>query len=204
MTKFTNTIFTALSYPDFNARSEESVGGLSSINLTASVYFANNNEDLDYNSLINTLEKLGISNLVVISITKKDTEIMEKEYKGDNTIIKNIIIPYNQFFTETGIKQFLIEEDFNITIIKGTQQKEIKPGIIIYSFEDTSWIEIKRKFKSLNISIGGGSNTKRHLLSSLHLKLSLFVLSLEKSNSFKKVWQSLQGWKIDKDISTSE
>jgi hypothetical protein len=130
MTKFTNTIFTAISYPDFSTSK--------SVNLTASTYFADNNYHPDYSSMAYTLDKLGINNLIVLSITKKDVEIIEKEYKSDLTIIKNIIISYNQFFTETGVKQILIEQDLNITITNGDQKKEIKPSFIIYCFEETS------------------------------------------------------------------
>ena len=49
----------------------------------------------------------------------------------------------------------------------------------------------------MNINVGGGSNVKRHLFSPLHLKLALFIICLEKSNSFEKVRLSFQNVSLE-------
>ena len=96
---------------------------------------------------------------------------------------KNITVSYDYFFTINGIKEFLIEQKYIIEKFN----KEIIPNFIIYKFEETTWFEIKRQFKLLNLNIGGGSNVKRHIFSPLQLKLAIFIICLEKSNSFKTV-----------------
>jgi len=45
-------------------------------------------------------------------------------------------------------------------------------------FEDTMWLAILACFKQYSIVISGGSPTKRHLLSPLHIRLSLFLFNL--------------------------
>jgi hypothetical protein len=59
MTKFTKTIFTALSYPDFNTSK------VTDVNLTASIYFADNNFEIRIENnesyvYLDTLNKLKI------------------------------------------------------------------------------------------------------------------------------------------------
>jgi hypothetical protein len=184
MKNLTKTIFTTLSYPDFGSEK------VSYVNVIASIYLVDNNDIQDYNTMNNVLEFLDIKNLVIITISKKakGEKILERYYKGEFSVIKNIMVSYDYFFSNIGIKKFLIEQEYNIEVFnKENNIQEIRPSFIIYRFEETTWLEIKSLFKQLNINIGGGSNVKRHLFSPLHLKLALFIICLEKSNSFKTV-----------------
>jgi len=130
----TKTIFAALSYPEFYK-----IKG-SSINVIASTYFVDNNELQDYNVMNNILDTLDIRHIVIISVTNK--EIIEKvlEYKGLNNVIKNIIVSYDDFFSNIGIKKFLIDQEFKIEVfnINNGNVKEIIPSFVLFKFEETT------------------------------------------------------------------
>jgi hypothetical protein len=49
----------------------------------------------------------------------------------------------------------------------------------IFFFEYTQWKILVRKFHDLGITLSGGSTTKRHLLSPVHMRLSSFLFIIE-------------------------
>jgi hypothetical protein len=190
MTNYTKTIIATLTYPDYIKYSEST-----NLNVIATTYFIENGSNHDYAQMNEVLDLLRIKNLSIITVVKKSLgkKILDKQFNGENSIIKNIIVSYDDFFSQEGITKFVVEQDLPIELNNNYNDEgtiDVRSSFIIYRFEETTWFEIKSRFKLFNINISGGSNVKRHLFSPLHLKLAIFILSLEKSNSFQKVIDS--------------
>lgn len=68
------------------------------------------------------------------------------------------------------------EKDFIDNILFNT---EFELSSTMFIFEDMDWKSLVWFFKSMNITLSGGSTVKRHLLSTIHMRLSRFLLILE-------------------------
>ena len=194
--KYTKTIFPAISIPSYIKQSYPEA-----FNINVTTYFVDDSPLYNYKELTNNLSNLGIRNIIIITVTKnpEHNQIIEKLYAAEyeNSYTKNIIIPFNLFFSKIGIKEFMIEQDLDIRVEKEyslikdrTTWKSIKAGFVIFKFEETTWAEIVISFRKLNIIVSGGNDSKKRFFSPLHLKLAYFIIFLEKENSFNKVWHS--------------
>lgn len=61
---------------------------------------------------------------------------------------------------------------------------------IIFGFLDLNWDLIVSQFRAVNIEVSGGSNSKKHLFSPNHLKLSQFLLCLLGDQTNEEVVES--------------
>ena len=77
-----------------------------------------------------------------------------------------LITSYNLFFSEQFIYKFLLNKDF----------KNLNK---IFIFDDLDWKGLVQKFKSLNITLSGGSTVLRHSISPVQLNLIKFILDIE-------------------------
>jgi hypothetical protein len=169
--------------------------------LSACSYFTKINEFQDYSKIIEVLEFLNIRNLFIVTVTKNPEyyNITKKYIQNENSIINNIFIPWKIFFKQRGINNFLLNPDFEVTDPFDTSfddnnnvwnRKKIRPGFIIYKFEETTWFEIVYSSKKLNVNISGGSERLRHTTNPTALRMYLFLIALERANIFNKVSNS--------------
>jgi DNA-dependent RNA polymerase len=85
---------------------------------------------------------------------------------AEQKYINHILILDHLFFTEEFLDDYLFSNKFNL----------INSAFI---FDHTEWKDLVHKFKKLNITLSGGSNTKRQVLSPVQLNLARFVISID-------------------------
>lgn len=129
------------------------------------------------------LETIRFNNITIrnnkdltIYTINRDKEIKEPEvftyFQSWNDNLKRsesievININSKIFFTEKYTNEMFLDKDYDW-------------NSKIFVFDDTPWNSLVNKFKSLGISLSGGSTVKRHLLSPIHMRLSRFLLILE-------------------------
>jgi len=114
-----------------------------------------------------TLLNFTLANLYLINVVDKpDVKPSRSVIRRDGGIIILVDVSLDQFFTKGFIKDIILKND------------EIRNNAIIH-FENLEWKEILLNFRRFNIVISGGSNTKRHILSFVQYRLSLFIHTLE-------------------------
>lgn len=119
------------------------------------------------------------------------------------TVINSVKNP-DSHYEQMGIKKFSNDNNCKITQLFITsrrffslstfdylfEENKEKSYEYIFMFEDTNWKNICVSFLTCGIDISGGSNNKKHLLSPLQFKLSLFLICLyggsQASNVVKK------------------
>jgi hypothetical protein len=119
----------------------------------------------DSSELLNRLEYIYDGDLKLIIISDKYKEVNSS--KLGNSISKDFMtytIPLSLFFNIEYIKITLIEN-------KNIQQ-------CIFIFEGLDYGEIVHNLGLFNILISGGSNTKKHILSPIQLRLARFLIAI--------------------------
>lgn len=121
----------------------------------------------------NTIRKNKDLTIYLINRDKEIQEpVVDTYYQFWNDILKRsecievISINSKVFFTENYTNNMFLEDDYDW-------------NSKIFIFDDTPWNSLVNKFKSLGISLSGGSTVKRHLLSPIHMRLSRLLLIFE-------------------------
>lgn len=125
-------------------------------------------------ALLANLNSVSNHNLNIVVISQETTEV--KVFKLDNELTSNItitLIPFNEFWTEKTIVSSFIHNDFT--------------NKAIFLFEDMTYKQIVTHFAVFGIVISGGSNTKKHILSPIQLRLARFIIAIEGAQSSQKV-----------------
>ena len=160
MTNFNNknipfnkwTIFCVLSNTEFNKSNFH--------NVTASTFFTN-----EYNLKLNDdlLDKLTFNNLFhIFDIDPRYSEVTTEIITHNNQIITIIkgdlkgIINNGEIFKET-IDEHIINRS-------------------VFIFHNLKWKDICKEFTSQNIIISGGSSTKRHIISPIHIRMVTILI----------------------------
>jgi hypothetical protein len=132
-------------------------------------YFSINMDNLDTFDFLNkklasSLENVYDNSLKLI-IVDKEIKI-NTEYKIGQLFRNNFYrynLSYSFFFKEGGIENFFLQN----------------PSInqCIYMFKDIEYADIIGNFAVNKIIISGGSNTKKHMLSPIQLRLARFIIA---------------------------
>jgi len=101
-----------------------------------------------------------------------------KRYSKLDSNYLNLIYTTNQFFFSHEFLNYIFSLENTIK----TQ--------IIFGFLDLNWDLIVSQFRAVNIEVSGGSNSKKHLFSPNHLKLSQFLLCLLGDQTNEEVVES--------------
>jgi len=105
------------------------------------------NNNYDFIQINQKLKKLRLNNIVAIKISKDPLINTSTEVNYDDPIIKEITVPYNDFFTKTGIETFLLDQNLNY-------QHDLDKGFVVYWFENVTLSEIKSALsKFININL---------------------------------------------------
>src|SRR6266487_91228 len=141
MNNITNTFLVSFSKPNIIKKSK-------SISLKFCKILIKNNEIIDFYKLSKIFNFHELNKITLITVTKNTNinTVLEKDYKFENTIIKNYIVPSNIFFSEQGIKSYIIEQNIIIRNRSknpsfGLYYEDISNinelGFTIFKFEDT-------------------------------------------------------------------
>ena len=117
------------------------------------------------NNLAKRLELLYDSTLNIVFIANERTEFSSEKI-GDSSYneFRIINIPYDLFFSTNIIEEILIKN-------KNIHQ-------FIFIFKDRDYRGIVANLALFNIIISGGSNTKKHILSPIQLRLARFLIAI--------------------------
>ena len=199
-----NTIIAVLSVPNVNLKKE---GFKQSITSTFTTKFF----PLESKTILNNMHKHGLKKYIIIHVSEKiDNESsvystcrVTKEFDdGRSTTIRLFMFSYKNFFSLETLNFFF-------------ETNKHHAFEYVFIFNGMSWHEICHHFISCGLDIGGGSNSKKHVLSPLQLRLSLFLSCLynkgfgskvdvfnEVTNSFHREYSVKD--KKNSDLSTKE
>lgn len=140
--------------------------------MVASTYFTKDLQ-INFELLVSRLKALDCLQLIIVYV-----------YSGD--VPTNLIKLDNYLgFYEISFSNLFTDKLFIDAVLK----KSKFLNHLVFIFEDKKWVEIISLFKSNNITINGGSNTSKHILSPVQFKLAQFISCLE-GMDYKKVGDS--------------
>jgi hypothetical protein len=116
-------------------------------------------------SLCERLEIVYDSTLKIVIISNEFTEVSSS--KIGNSISNDFMVfnfPADFFFSKDSIEKVLI--------------KNKKIHQFIFAFKDIEYADIVANLALHNIIISGGSNTKKHILSPIQLRLARFLIAI--------------------------
>lgn len=176
-----HTIFAAFMIPNSIFKRPNQ---LPSLRMNATIYPIQNNFNYNLKNIADGLDSLSIKELCIITITRRfDDDIVKNIYKGSNCTIYNYTVSNPLFFSNYGISKFLFEnfQDEDIKILNELPNTTLSSNFIIFKFEDTTWISIKKRFKSYGLVISGKECTlRKYVYSPTNLKLGLFICWINK------------------------
>jgi len=142
--------------------------------IIASTYFADRELIISYENLIRNIKILGLKRLIIFYVLKLEQDDIDEQYNSFvNPLLEVSFISFNKFTL------LINSSNFNYS----TTNKEC-----LYIFYEINWFEVIRNFKSdFNVTISGGSNVKRHLLSPIDLRLSSYIFAMFNLNSLEAI-----------------
>jgi hypothetical protein len=135
-------------------------------NLVATTYFSSENFTLKKDKLWDCLNRLNEPFLILVYVTKSEYrsyDVKLLEYPNSNRGIYIIIVRFDKLF-DSEFRQ----RDFVFSNLYKT----------IFIFEDVSWSDVCLQFKTKNIIVSGGTDTKKHILSPIEYKFSIYLNGL--------------------------
>jgi len=151
------TVFSASKYTEINS--------IKSLHLIASTYFIDRALVISYNDLITNIRILNLKRIAIYYILKQEQEQIDEQCEFfNNEILEVCYISYNDF------TNIISSPDFNF---------DFNNKCCLFIFHGVSWSEIVMKFKQdIDVTVSGGSNVKRHLLSTLQTRLTSYMIVL--------------------------
>jgi hypothetical protein len=117
---------------------------------------------INNDTLVKRLDMVYDSNISIFLISKNFIEL-RVEKLGDSKVFLVYSVPSDLFFTKQSIKEIIFDN------------KNIHQCIFI--FKDKDYGNIVADFNLYDIIISGGSNTKKHILSPIQLRLARFLIA---------------------------
>jgi hypothetical protein len=138
-----------------------------SYNLIASSHYLSvfHKENISSFNLVKRLDMLYDGNLQIVVISNDITEFNSK--KISDSISNDFMLfkyPAELFFTKDKMEELLIKN-------KNINQ-------FIFMFHNRDYGDIVKNFAFFNIIVSGGSNTKKHILSPIQLRLARFLIAI--------------------------
>jgi hypothetical protein len=118
---------------------------------------------IDSNTFAEKLEKVYNGNLKILAVDEEFTEA-KTERIGDS-------FANNFYFLEVPAELFFSLEGIKSILIKNINQ-------YIFIFKDVDYGTIVTRLALYNVILSGGSNTKKHILSPIQLRLARFLIAL--------------------------
>lgn len=117
---------------------------------------------INNDTLVKRLDMVYDSNISIFLISKNYIELRVVKW-GDSKDFRLYYVPMDLFFSKESIKEIIFEN------------KNIHQCIFI--FKDKDYGNIVADFNLYDIIISGGSNTKKHILSPIQLRLARFLIA---------------------------
>lgn len=102
-------------------------------------------------------------------------EVIENKRSGTNDVFIHVVEHVNVKYYVVNDYNFFTSSFFE----KYIYAKKSKLIENVFIFEDLDWKGLVYHFKSLNITLSGGSTVKRHVLSPVQINLSRFLIGTE-------------------------
>ena len=118
------------------------------------------------------MSKLAIPHFVLFIISKEENETSEK------TELQHYSFATEKYLSMVYIRDIDFFTQDILRFVFWGYKEYYKNAQVFYIFKDIPWQIITLKFRFHNIEISGGSNSKKHLFSPNHLKLSQFLYCL--------------------------
>lgn len=147
------------------------------------------NYNLEKNNLIKRMEAIELKNIIIVTISDRFVEDAAK------LTFKDPYSPILITFIEFKISKFFSVYTLN-SFFDEYKERNFE---IVYIIENLSWSEVCAKFLSVYIEISGGSNNKKHLLSSHQFRLSLLSYCLLGIPVYSFITKSFNEIRDDKD-----
>lgn len=145
----------------FSATKRTEINSIESLHLIASTYFVDRTLIISYDDLF---YNIGVLNLKRITIYHIQEQIGNECKSFNDEFIGVYYVSYEHF------ANFISSSDFNF---------DFNNRYCLFIFYGLSWGEIVLKFKQdLDITVSGGSNVKRHLLSPVQARLTSYMIAL--------------------------
>lgn len=113
-----------------------------------------------------------------IDFINKGVDYNNKIYEGEYLDVYNVnILELLYNYNDTKTLSYLVEIVGHIDSIRkdSNAESEVFLSDMIFHFENFSWFSILIIFKLFKVQLSGGSNNRRHILSSVHHNLSTFL-----------------------------
>ena len=126
------------------------------------------NYSLEKYGLLNRMKAIELKKIIIVTISDKFVEdAARRTFKDDYSEITITFIDYK------------ISKFFNVYTMQSFIEEYCERNLeIIYIIENLTWKNVCANFASIYIDISGGSNNKKHLLSSQQFRLSLLSYCL--------------------------
>jgi DNA-dependent RNA polymerase-like protein len=160
-------VVAAISAPSFDNKKKY-------YNIFASTYVLDNIGFLSNEIELNRLELILLKNMYIIFVTfdsfEKEELKFHEIYTSNNKTIQVISISHKKLFNEGFLKKLMLNKEIKSNYFQND---------IIFIFEGYIWSSIVGFFRWNNFIVSGGSNTKRHMLSPVQLRLSRFLIAFQ-------------------------
>lgn len=142
--------------------------------LIASTYLIDRELLIPYETLIKNIKILGLKKLMIFHILDLEQDSINQQHKG----FVSEFLEIDYISTDTFV-HLIMSVDFNFSVINKH---------CLYICHQMSWSGVIRKFKrDIDVTISGGSNVKRHLLSPLDVRLSSYLIAIFNLNCLEVI-----------------
>ena len=137
--------------------------------VSSTYYMANPFVSWDINKLSQRLHIMGFESVVIWNITNDKPYNQEISY---GKIEANDGTPCELIIVSITMSQLFENETFSELFLKSSKHRTVNHYLYFNNF---SWLEVISMFRKNKIILSGGSNTKRHLLSTTEYRLAQFI-----------------------------
>ena len=120
---------------------------------------------LNSEEMVNNLDLVYNNKLKIIMISDKSEGIKRTISIGNSIQSKYelVVLPKNLFYTVETLRDLLLNESINKTI---------------FIFNNLDYCDIVANFATFKLIISGGSNTKKHIISPIQMRLARFLIAI--------------------------
>jgi len=135
------------------------------------------------------MSNIELKNLVFVTVSDKYSGATRRNFTDDDLGVTLTFIEFSvsSFFNTKRFYSFF-------------EEYKSKNFEVVFIFENLSWKEICGKFASVYVDISGGSNNKKHILSTLQFRLSQILFCIYGSNASEYVSYSFHKSRTNRDI----
>jgi hypothetical protein len=147
------------------------------IDTKKSIPYLNDQINHHKNYIYNRMLEFGFSELTIFNVWQSKVEDLNKELETitlEDRDYSHIRYPRNKCYINIiNIKDKDFFDPYIVRYLLSEKNRDI-----IFFFETELWLSVVYKFSWLGIKVSGGSTNQRHIFSSIHYRMSLFLHTL--------------------------